>query len=175
MESTILFLPAIPAAQAAIIACQIRERQCWIVAEKSLSLSDADAHAIVAGAAAAGAGWPASAEMQLCAPTTLQALVIRRVRLDTVLGPLLAAWPQVLALPPGPASHAVLQRLFPETTRCVGDAPPPIQAFLDNEVYPVLTQGLAELCHEKPQNPTSWLGRWLLENNPRKPNINLAV
>ncbi|ORZ36894.1 nucleoside diphosphate kinase [Catenaria anguillulae PL171] len=44
-----------------------------------------------------------------------------------------------------------------------------IATFLESAVYPVLTKGLVALCTEKPSNPTEWLGRWLLHNNPNKP------
>ncbi|KAJ3407483.1 NME NM23 member 5 [Chytridiales sp. JEL 0842] len=43
--------------------------------------------------------------------------------------------------------------------------------FLEDALYPVLTQGLTQLCKVKPENPTAWLGRWLLENNPAVPKI----
>ncbi|KAJ3186192.1 NME NM23 member 5 [Gaertneriomyces sp. JEL0708] len=43
--------------------------------------------------------------------------------------------------------------------------------ILENHIYPVLLQGLTQLCKEKPANPTTWLGHWLLENNPSKPKV----
>ncbi|TPX32047.1 nucleoside-diphosphate kinase [Synchytrium microbalum] len=46
-----------------------------------------------------------------------------------------------------------------------------VQAFLEDSLYPVLTKGLTQLCKEKPENPTAWLGQWLLENNPNKPQV----
>ncbi|KAI9218673.1 nucleoside diphosphate kinase [Blastocladiella britannica] len=44
-----------------------------------------------------------------------------------------------------------------------------IATFLEASVYPTLTKGLVQLCTEKPTNPTEWLGKWLLQNNPNKP------
>ncbi|KAI9199236.1 nucleoside diphosphate kinase [Polychytrium aggregatum] len=43
--------------------------------------------------------------------------------------------------------------------------------YLESSLYPVLTQGLTQLCKEKPENPTTWLGNWLIENNPNKPKV----
>jgi protein dpy-30 len=41
----------------------------------------------------------------------------------------------------------------------------PIRAYLDQNVVPVLLQGLAELAKERPTNPTEWLGHYLLKNS----------
>jgi nucleoside-diphosphate kinase len=46
-----------------------------------------------------------------------------------------------------------------------------VKAFLDAALYPTLNKGLTELCKNKPENPTLWLGQWLLENNPNKPKV----
>ncbi|TPX45959.1 nucleoside-diphosphate kinase [Synchytrium endobioticum] len=46
-----------------------------------------------------------------------------------------------------------------------------VKAFLEDSLYPVLTKGLTRLCKEKPENPTAWLGKWLLQNNPNKPQV----
>ncbi|KXS13864.1 nucleoside diphosphate kinase [Gonapodya prolifera JEL478] len=43
--------------------------------------------------------------------------------------------------------------------------------ILEREVYPTLTKGLTQLAKEKPANPTQWLGRWLLANNPNQPRM----
>ncbi|KAJ3045683.1 NME NM23 member 5 [Rhizophlyctis rosea] len=45
------------------------------------------------------------------------------------------------------------------------------KALLEKALYPTLTQGLTQLCKEKPANPTAWLGHWLLEHNPNKPKV----
>ncbi|KAJ3124849.1 NME NM23 member 5 [Nowakowskiella sp. JEL0407] len=43
--------------------------------------------------------------------------------------------------------------------------------FLEKQVYPVLLKGLVELAKEKPSDPTTWLGKWLLANHPNKPSV----
>ncbi len=55
-------------------------------------------------------------------------------------------------------------------------ADPPVdpginKAYLDNKVFPTLTQGLTHLCKEKPLNPVKFLGDWLLQNNPNVPRV----
>ncbi|KAI9344210.1 nucleoside diphosphate kinase [Zopfochytrium polystomum] len=45
------------------------------------------------------------------------------------------------------------------------------KVLLETALYPLLTQGLTELCKAKPENPTVWLGTWLLENNPSQPKV----
>ncbi|KAI8853974.1 nucleoside diphosphate kinase 5-like protein [Chytridium lagenaria] len=43
--------------------------------------------------------------------------------------------------------------------------------LLEASLYPLLTQGLTQLCKVKPSNPTAWLGKWLIENNPSQPLV----
>ncbi|KAI9142275.1 nucleoside diphosphate kinase [Paraphysoderma sedebokerense] len=46
-----------------------------------------------------------------------------------------------------------------------------IKEYLEKVLYPVLSQGLTQLCKEKPGDPAEWLGKWLLHNNPNKPRV----
>ncbi|KAA6378577.1 MAG: nucleoside-diphosphate kinase, partial [Streblomastix strix] len=43
------------------------------------------------------------------------------------------------------------------------------ETYLAKYVHPLLNQGLLQLCKVKPEDPTAWLGTWLLENNPNQP------
>ncbi|KAJ3331660.1 hypothetical protein HDU76_002575, partial [Blyttiomyces sp. JEL0837] len=43
--------------------------------------------------------------------------------------------------------------------------------FLEEALYPLLTHGLTELCKAKPANPSAWLGKWLIDNNPNHPKV----
>eukprot|EP00771_Trimastix_marina_P004084 gnl/Trimastix_PCT/817.p1 GENE.gnl/Trimastix_PCT/817~~gnl/Trimastix_PCT/817.p1 ORF type:complete len:225 (+),score=30.08 gnl/Trimastix_PCT/817:49-675(+) len=45
------------------------------------------------------------------------------------------------------------------------------RSYLAQHVNPVLTDALTLLCKTKPIDPITWLGQWLLENNPNKPRI----
>ncbi|KAH7832111.1 nucleoside-diphosphate kinase [Monocercomonoides exilis] len=45
------------------------------------------------------------------------------------------------------------------------------QSYLSMHVIPLLSEGLLELCKVKPEDPTEWLGAWLLEHNPNQPAI----
>ncbi|KAI9096149.1 nucleoside diphosphate kinase [Phlyctochytrium arcticum] len=64
-----------------------------------------------------------------------------------------------------------LRFFFPDTPVHPLPSADDAKQILETAVYPVLLQGLTQLCKEKPANPTVWLGNWLLDNNPNKPKI----
>ncbi|KND04699.1 uncharacterized protein SPPG_08842 [Spizellomyces punctatus DAOM BR117] len=64
-----------------------------------------------------------------------------------------------------------LSFFFPDTHVVPLPTPEDAKLILETTVYPVLLQGLTQLCKEKPANPTAWLGTWLLDNNPNKPKV----
>ncbi|KAJ3294645.1 NME NM23 member 5 [Borealophlyctis nickersoniae] len=67
------------------------------------------------------------------------------------------------------------QIFFPDTFVETPSPPESAKVFFERSLYPTLTQGLTQLCKEKPANPTAWLGNWLLENNPNKPKVTEPV
>ncbi|KAI8913370.1 nucleoside diphosphate kinase [Gorgonomyces haynaldii] len=67
------------------------------------------------------------------------------------------------------ASSREIQFFFPESTLDPFPTSEYTKMFLEDAVYPTLLKGLTALCKEKPQNPTEWLGKWLVENNPSRP------
>jgi len=73
------------------------------------------------------------------------------------------------------ASARELAFFFPRMARAA--KPPPGQTpatqYVENELQPVLTKALTQLCKEKPPDPLRWLSSWILENNPNKPRIEL--
>eukprot|EP00696_Hemimastix_kukwesjijk_P004338 gnl/Hemi2/15340_TR5165_c0_g1_i1.p1 gnl/Hemi2/15340_TR5165_c0_g1~~gnl/Hemi2/15340_TR5165_c0_g1_i1.p1 ORF type:complete len:188 (-),score=42.47 gnl/Hemi2/15340_TR5165_c0_g1_i1:93-593(-) len=44
-------------------------------------------------------------------------------------------------------------------------------ATFESTVNPILIKGLTELCRVKPAAPITWLGHWLIANNPNAPLI----
>ena len=48
------------------------------------------------------------------------------------------------------------------------------RAYLEDNVVPVLLQGLKVLCRERPENPVDSLALYLLKRNPNK-NITVEV
>eukprot|EP00128_Syssomonas_multiformis_P000034 Colp12_sorted_trinity150504_noHs@5425 len=61
--------------------------------------------------------------------------------------------------------------MFPQTI--LEPLPTSAQAkeAITKNLNPVLLRGLIELCKVKPSDPISWLGKWLLDNNPNKPRV----
>eukprot|EP00164_Ancoracysta_twista_P004596 GFYU01006206.1.p1 GENE.GFYU01006206.1~~GFYU01006206.1.p1 ORF type:complete len:388 (-),score=125.96 GFYU01006206.1:426-1589(-) len=51
---------------------------------------------------------------------------------------------------------------------------PAARDYLEEKINPVLTGALKELCKEKPADPITWLGNFLLDNNPNKPRMYVA-
>lgn len=47
--------------------------------------------------------------------------------------------------------------------------------YLDCQINPVLSKGLAELLKEKPGDPILWFADWLLWNNPNRPRFPEAI
>lgn len=41
-----------------------------------------------------------------------------------------------------------------------------VNEYLQIAINPILTEGLNELCKEKPTDPIVWLADWLLTHNP---------
>ncbi|EKX31903.1 hypothetical protein GUITHDRAFT_156462 [Guillardia theta CCMP2712] len=42
-----------------------------------------------------------------------------------------------------------------------------VKQYLEASILPFLSQALTKLCAEEPSDPFEWLGRYLIENNPR--------
>jgi adenylate kinase len=42
----------------------------------------------------------------------------------------------------------------------------PLKAYLMQQVIPVLTKGLIEVCNKKPEDPVDFLAEWLFRHNP---------
>ncbi|KAJ3217184.1 NME NM23 member 5 [Clydaea vesicula] len=70
-----------------------------------------------------------------------------------------------------PQAERDIRFFFPDAYVDTFPAPNCDKSFLENSIYPVLTEGLTYLCKEKPENPIKFLGDWLLENNPNVPKI----
>ncbi|XP_022188259.2 nucleoside diphosphate kinase homolog 5 [Nilaparvata lugens] len=43
--------------------------------------------------------------------------------------------------------------------------------YLNEQVVPVVLEGLVEVCRLKPADPMLWFADWLLQNNPNKPRM----
>jgi len=43
--------------------------------------------------------------------------------------------------------------------------------YVNANLVPTLTEGLAQLCKNKPVDPVLWLAKWMLANNPNKPRV----
>ncbi|KAJ3386462.1 cytoplasmic dynein with WD40 domain [Entophlyctis sp. JEL0112] len=69
------------------------------------------------------------------------------------------------------SAESDLRTFFPNRLRTTLPSSDETKLLLDEELYPVLTEGLTRLCKAKPANPTTWLGNWLLENNPNRPKV----
>ncbi|KAJ3297418.1 NME NM23 member 5 [Rhizoclosmatium sp. JEL0117] len=69
------------------------------------------------------------------------------------------------------ATEASLRIFFPDRLRTTLPSVEESKMLLEEALYPVLTQGLTMLCKEKPANPTVWLGKWLVDHNPNRPNV----
>jgi hypothetical protein len=42
----------------------------------------------------------------------------------------------------------------------------PLKAYLMQQIVPVLTKGLVEVCNRHPEDPVDFLAEWLLRHNP---------
>ncbi|KAJ3200699.1 NME NM23 member 5 [Entophlyctis luteolus] len=69
------------------------------------------------------------------------------------------------------SAESDLRTFFPNHLRTILPSSEETNVLLDEEVYPILTEGLTRLSNEKPVNPTAWLGNWLLEHNPNRPKV----
>ncbi|KAI9345239.1 hypothetical protein BDR26DRAFT_155210 [Obelidium mucronatum] len=72
------------------------------------------------------------------------------------------------------ATEAALRIFFPDRLRTTLPNNEESKILLEESLYPVLTKGLTMLCKEKPANPTVWLGNWLVDHNPNRPNVSNA-
>ncbi|KAJ3002570.1 UNVERIFIED_CONTAM: NME NM23 member 5 [Siphonaria sp. JEL0065] len=68
-------------------------------------------------------------------------------------------------------TEVALRIFFPDRLRTTLPNAEESKILLEESLYPVLTKGLTMLCKEKPANPTVWLGNWLVEHNPNRPNV----
>lgn len=66
------------------------------------------------------------------------------------------------------AAQREIKYIFPNTTTEPFPTKQEIEVYLKRHVFPVLLQGLTELCKHKPLDPCLWLADWLMRNNPNQ-------
>lgn len=80
-------------------------------------------------------------------------------------------------------SESILQSTLPSIPRTKRNlSPDEVEAMIkapfesSSSMHDVLVKGLVELCKVKPvgNDAVQWLGEWLLENNPNKPQVSAA-
>jgi len=73
------------------------------------------------------------------------------------------------------ATNREIAFFFPRLARSSAPQPgqPTASRYVEVELQPSLTKALTQLCKEKPPDPLRWLSKWLIDNNPNKPRVQL--
>ena len=57
--------------------------------------------------------------------------------------------------------------MLKEQQASLEEAALPLRTFLMRHIMPTLTEGLMEVCHNRPEDPVDFLAEYLFQNNPQ--------